>query len=416
MKRTGPWPRRAGALLATLVLVSAPWAVQRAHALDAAIATECAACEFPAVVSVAAQCTGVYVGHGMILTAAHCSDDVREGRSRVFFGEDIGAPAFAAVIERCVRHPDGAFVRNALGEDMYEGVDIAFCMLDGSQPIPDVPLVPPLLPTGCERDWLAHQMVGRTAVLTAVGFGCAEHDDGTGKPCDAGVKRHVAVQLVRQMDYAGSPTKLELQRGGTGDTALMAGDSGGPYFARLPDGSWRLVALHHGANAGVSGAFVEAIAPYVHWIEAASGVDVTPCHDLVDGEWVEHGGCADGTPVGAAEVGGEWAGSCRSAVAAAAVTLSAAGCAPAAEAGGLVASSDELEHAAQRVLAARPDRRDARLDAALAELVPRGLFPFLTDELPGTVPLAALRELVRRREQEQEQEQDDGAAAAAELP
>src|SRR5690606_26934978 len=111
--------RRGVVLLTLLVLGLVPAPARRAHALDATLATECATCEFPSVVSVAAQCTGVYVGHGMILTAAHCTDDVREGRSRVFFGEDIAVPAFATRIARCVRHPDGEFARNLLGEDMY---------------------------------------------------------------------------------------------------------------------------------------------------------------------------------------------------------------------------------------------------------------------------------------------------------
>jgi len=369
-----------------------------ASALDAAIATECVTCQFPVVVSVAAQCTGVYMGGNVILTAAHCTDDVREGKSRAFFGEDIGEPSFAAVIERCVRHPDGDFTRNALGEDSYEGVDLAFCTLDDAQPIPDVPLVPAMVPTGCERDWLAQQVEGGTATLTAVGFGCAERDDGSGKPCDAGVKRHVGVQLVRQLEYAGSATKLELQRAGANETALMAGDSGGPYFARLPDGTWRLVALHHGANAGVSGAFVESVAPYVHWVESASRVDVTPCLDFAHGAWTASADCTHGVPIGASELGGEWEHACRSPVAAGGIAMSAACAATGSDAPGdgvLFASSTELEQAARRVLAVAPERREARLEAIVAEMEPRAVFPFLDDELPEMAPLASLRDAVR---------------------
>jgi len=376
-----------------MALLAAPPA---ARALDAALATECITCQFPAVVSVAAQCTGLYMGQGMVLTAAHCSDDVREGRSRAFFGEDIGAPAFAATIERCVRHPDGRFARNALGEDTYVGVDLAFCLLDDAEPLPDVPLVPPLLPVGCERDWLAHQVAGATAVLTAVGFGCAGQDGGSWEECDAGVKRQIGVQLVGQIDYAGSSTKLELQRGGAAETGLMAGDSGGPYLAQLPDGTWRLVGVHHGANAGMAGAFVEAVAPYVHWIEAASGVDVTPCHEFAEGRWVESGTCEPGAPVGAAEVGGTWESDCRSPVASGAITVPGAICADAdAAPATLHASTAELAHAVERVLAVPAPRREARLADVTRELEPRAVFPFLADELTGMAPLAALREAVR---------------------
>ncbi|HEY8514503.1 MAG TPA: trypsin-like serine protease [Candidatus Binatia bacterium] len=410
--------RRGVVLLTLLVLGLVPAPARRAHALDATLATECATCEFPSVVSVAAQCTGVYVGHGMILTAAHCTDDVREGRSRVFFGEDIAVPAFATRIARCVRHPDGEFARNLLGEDMYEGVDLAFCLLDDSAPLPDVPIVPPMLPIGCERDWLAQQVVGHTAWLTAVGFGCAEQDDGSGKPCDAGVKRHVAVQLVRQLDYAGSPTKLELQRDGSENTALMAGDSGGPYFARLPDGTWRLVGLHHGANAGVAGAFVESVAPYVHWIEAASGIDITPCHDFVDGTWVAHDGCPPGTLVGASSIGATWDQACRSPLAAAAIGFAPAVCMSAAEPGELVVPSAALELAVERVLDAPPARRAARLEAVRAELAAHAFFPFLEDELEDAAPLASLDELLRLRMRAaaaDEDDVDDDATSAPEL-
>jgi len=389
-----PASRRAPLLALGVLAALVAGAPRAARALDAALATECVACQFPAVVSVAAQCTGLYMGDGLVLTAAHCADDVREGRSRAFFGEDIGAPAFAAVIERCVRHPDGRFAKNALGEDTYDGVDLAFCLLDASAPLPDVPLVPPLLPVGCERDWLAHQVAGGTAVLTAVGFGCAAQDGGSWEACDAGVKRQIGVQLVGQIDYAGSATKLELQRGGAPETGLKAGDSGGPYLARLPDGTWRLVGVHHGANAGVAGAFVESVAPYVHWVEAASDVDVTPCHDFVHGAWVESDGCAPGTPVGAEEVGGVWASDCRSPVASGAVALGGAPCGgldadP--EASVLFVDPSDVSLAAQRVLAAPPARRAALLDAALTELAPRAAFPFLSDELAGLVPLASLR-------------------------
>jgi hypothetical protein len=345
-------------------------------------------------------------------------DDVRVGKSRVFFGEDVGEPAHAAVLARCERHPDGVFERNALGEDTYEGVDLAFCMLADAESLPGVPLVPPLLPTGCERDWLAQQIEGRTAALTAVGFGCAQSDDGSKGPCDAGVKRKVAVRLVGQIDYSGSPTKLELQRGvagDTADTALMAGDSGGPYLARLPDGGWRLVALHHGANAGVRGAFAESVAPYVHWIESASGVDVTPCHDLVDGAWVESDACPHGTTLGASEVGGAWSNACRTGVVdAAAAALTAAACPATSDAGGLAVPDAELDRATRRVLAAPEAQRDARLASVEAELEPRAVFPFLADELPGTAPLASLGERVRS--DEDEDGSGDDAVTAVTLP
>jgi hypothetical protein len=256
-------------------------------------------------------------------------------------------------------------------------------------------------------------------VLTAVGFGCAEHDDGSGKPCDAGVKRHVPVRLVRQLEYAGSATKLELHGGresaGT-ETALMAGDSGGPYFARLPDGTWRLVALHHGANAGVAGAFVESVAPYVHWIESASGVDVTPCHDFVGGEWLATDACAGESPVGASQPGGDWANACRSPVAAAAIALSPAACASTSVATGLVARDADLEQAARRVLDAAPGQRDARLAAVLAELEPRATFPFLADELPGTSPVASLPALVHDRDQPEDGDDARAEATAGDHP
>lgn len=62
----------------------------RVVAMDKDIGTEAGSCQFPTVVRLAGLCTGVYMGQGLILTAAHCiSANKVHGGSAVLFGEDL---------------------------------------------------------------------------------------------------------------------------------------------------------------------------------------------------------------------------------------------------------------------------------------------------------------------------------------
>ena len=249
------------------------------------IGIDCASCQYPTAVRLP-LCSGVYMGNGLVLTAAHCVGNVGENSS-AYFGESETGWELAVPIDHCVTHPDGEYDTNVWGEDSWSGVDLAYCVLAEEVAMP--PIVPPMMPAGCERDWLAHEVyeTGNGALATAVGTGCGIHQQYVGQDCEDGTKRFAGQQLVRQTQHLGSATKLELKRdffGDPDDTGLRSGDSGGPLFVRLPDDTLRLVGVIHGTSGDV--AYAEAVPPYLHWIEDSSGIDVTPHHAFVNGAWV----------------------------------------------------------------------------------------------------------------------------------
>jgi hypothetical protein len=373
-----------------------------ARGMAAEIGTECATCQFPTAVRMP-LCSGVYVGGGLILTAAHCISNVNEGSSRARFGEDSSQPTFDPIIDHCVAHPDGAPAQSPFSDDDYDGVDLAYCVLDDSEPLPDIPVVPPMVPTGCDRDWLAHQVyeTGSHPIVTAVGSGCSEHV-GPLEDCGDGTKRYAALQLVRQTSYGGSSTKLELERWGEIDTGVMDGDSGGPVFDVLPDGSWRLLGVAHATNVANKAAYYEAIPPYLHWIEADSGVDITPCHSFANGEWHFHGECAGELPLDTNLGGATWASSCASDLGGGVYGFLQCFDLPPADKAALPddpfgAPPDVFLEAADLVLAQPPALREATARELVAELTPLAVFPFLAETSPSTLPLAWLEKPAKLR-------------------
>jgi MYXO-CTERM domain-containing protein len=149
------------------------------------------------------------------------------------------------------------------------GVDFGFCELPTAI---DVPIVPPLM--GCEVDAVAVGMP-----VTLVGFGRDEENV-------RGIKRAVTTTLN---DIDNSPMQPTLEYW-IGDLTAggCRGDSGGPAFVEMVDGTWRVLGvaswaalLGYACGFGSSyGKLHEAVA----WIEATSGFDITGCHDA-GGAW-----------------------------------------------------------------------------------------------------------------------------------
>src|SRR5690606_35321759 len=81
--------------------------------------------------------------------------------------------------------------------------------------------------------------------------------------------------------------------GGNG-TRSCNGDSGGPAYVQLEDGSWRVFGI---TSRGVTGDCADEsiyglIHSHVQWIEDETGLDITPCHDA-DGTWNPSEGCTE---------------------------------------------------------------------------------------------------------------------------
>jgi hypothetical protein len=216
-------------------------------------------CQWPTTVLLNG-CTGTLVHPLIVTTAGHCGTNHRTAT----FGETSNSPGARKVpIESCHVY-NGPRIAGHL-------TDWAFCKL--AMPVTDVPIVPILM--GCETDILKP---GQSVVVA--GFG-DNTDNGTG----FGTKRWVETTINRV------DTGQGIQVGGNGKAPCF-GDSGGPAFVKLADGSWRVFGVDSSGTGNSCGAgdLMGEIHPAVPWIEQTSGVDVSPCTDA-DGTWNPSASC-----------------------------------------------------------------------------------------------------------------------------
>jgi hypothetical protein len=226
-------------------------------------------CEWPSAVLLDNGfliCTGTLVSPWIVLYAAHCGVDFEQ----VVFGEGFGAGYFT-LVRTC---------RRVTEFDEVGPSDYAYCELQ--RPITGVPIAPVL--TGCESEILTP---GQNVAI--VGFG---QDDMS----RTGSKRWASTT------YRGIDTDDTLLVGGDG-TGASFGDSGGPAFVQLDDGSWRAFGIVSGGPApGEPVSYVD-MSTTVSWVERTSGHDITPCH-TADGTWEPGFDCGGfGTEPRA---GGDW--------------------------------------------------------------------------------------------------------------
>lgn len=216
-------------------------------------------CAWPTTVSLGG-CTGTLIHPEVVVYAAHCGPDI----SAAWFGEQAFAGEGRAVpTAECHVNPEtinGPFERHK---------DWAFCRL--AEPVLDVPIVPPLM--GCETTLLTP---GRE--VTIVGFGLDE--DG-----NSGVKRQGVTEL-QWIEEDGSVLA------GDGEVGSCFGDSGGPIYLEMPDGSWRVFGIVSGGQACGYPAWYATVHTAIPTIEATLGIDVTPCH-YTSGGWNPSPRCTD---------------------------------------------------------------------------------------------------------------------------
>lgn len=240
-------------------------------------------CQFPSTVALelfdgSLLCSGVLIHPELVLFAAHCMIYDVHG---VAFGEAVppaGQPAFSVDVESCVSHPSWDIAADD-GE-----FDVAYCRLAAPVDVQPVPLM-----ASCEVDALVPD-----ALVTIVGYGVV-YADGA-EFFGSSIKRYVP-QVIHEVVLA---PRAELRVSGTDpdlDQSACFGDSGGPALLQLSDGSWRVagVGSHVWDPDGAPWPPIEgnwcgtgttyAFAPgAVSWLEADSGLDLTPCYD--DDVWV----------------------------------------------------------------------------------------------------------------------------------
>lgn len=243
-----------------------------------------ATCQWPTAVMVnPIGCSGTLVHRRAVVTAKHCLVDELGNPSpptSVGIGEAASRFAKTVAIAKCYGHPTDDFAICTLAEDVSE-----------------IPIVPVMAP--CEMTLLT-----KGAAIVEVGFGASAASNPS-----YGTKKWIAGTLS---DDATNASDIAVTAGS--QDGEYYGDSGGPLYFRMPDGTWRLVGEDCCSDDIVSGSTAPRISTYtsvpfhVAWAEQQTGLDLTPCHDARG--WVGGDGCV-GFPTDPNRSGGSWSSMCQ---------------------------------------------------------------------------------------------------------
>jgi hypothetical protein len=226
-------------------------------------------CQYPSTV-VVNTCTATLIHPRVVTTAAHCLSG--STATVTFGGYRSGTGGAFKLTGTCKAGAQGS-------RGGGTKADWGYCVIPEDDRVKQIPITPPLV--GCEAD----RFLKEGATGWVVGFGTTG-PDGQG----VGIKRAVQVNINK---VANGIVDV-----GDKDSGACHGDSGGPVYVQLGDGThdWGLRVAGSTSSAGSArcdctcNTIYVNISNHVQAIEQNEGIDVTPCTDAM-GNWAPGPDC-----------------------------------------------------------------------------------------------------------------------------